>query len=437
MASTSAVDCPVCCLAFTDVKRHKVSCAYCQYEACQDCYRTYLTSSMQDAHCMQCRRTWNRDVVLSVFPGTWVNGPYKIHRERVLIDREKQLLPQSQELVANYKRARTLRASAANKKLELTELVARSNVLKRQISDETYRAERLARNGYRGTAGGNQEKRPKLEFIAPCPVLECRGFLNGDMVCGTCQTKACTRCGMALTTEHHECSADDVASFQMIRKQTKPCPKCAVPTTKASGCHQMWCTQCHTTWNWSSGAIETGVIHNPHYFQYLRQRNPGGDIPRQPGDVPGGAMERCDRRHFPHGWDVRQRLRKNGIPEAIEDRVLATLRNYIHIQEIAIPQLRHPEDENTDLRLKYLINDITERDFEIQLQRREKKRERDNAVRDVYEMVIDTSRDVLWRFVDDGATAEETVAELNAIKEYANTHLKKISSQYKMTVKYV
>ena len=49
-------------------------------------------------------------------------------------------------------------------------------------------------------------------------------------------------------------------------------------TTTVKNCDQMYCTSCHTPFSWITGKIVTGAIHNPHYFQYLRQH--GMQIPR-------------------------------------------------------------------------------------------------------------------------------------------------------------
>ena len=68
----------------------------------------------------------------------------------------------------------------------------------------------------------------------------------------------------------HTCDEEKVKSAELIRKQCKNCPKCGALTYKISGCPQMWCTSCHTAWNWNTGRIETKIIHNPHYFEYLK-----------------------------------------------------------------------------------------------------------------------------------------------------------------------
>ena len=40
----------------------------------------------------------------------------------------------------------------------------------------------------------------------------------------------------------------------------------------------MWCTQCHTAFSWKSGQIQTRV-HNPHYYEWLRENNSNNNVP--------------------------------------------------------------------------------------------------------------------------------------------------------------
>jgi hypothetical protein len=70
-------------------------------------------------------------------------------------------------------------------------------------------------------------------------------------------------------------------------KDTKPCPGCKEFIFKINGCSQMWCVQCHTTWNWDTGEIlENQKIHNPHYIEYKAKE--GILIERDIRDIPSG-----------------------------------------------------------------------------------------------------------------------------------------------------
>ncbi len=447
-------DCPVCCEAFTAAKRIKITCAYCQYDACAMCYRQYITSSMQDAHCMNCRHAWTRNVLGGYFPTTWVNGEYKKHREKILIEREKQLLPESQALVNNYRQAQDLREGLKQKHVHLRRLKREYAALNLDIASDRWTAERLEFNDYRGNnpiqmraAQRAAPQRPK--FTAPCPSETCRGFLGEDMKCGVCSLTACNACGMVLA-DGHECVQENVESFALVKKSTRPCPKCAIPTSRISGCSQMWCVECHTPWDWNTGQIVKGVIHNPHYFQFLRERNSTGEIPRQPGDAPCGG----NNVNFPSGHAIAVKIRRemealgkhaDDSPEyraknTLGATVLDLQRRLTHVYAVELPPLRTQRfnrRDNADLRLKYLLNEIDEAEFKSRLQRREKRRDKQLAVRDIYQMVCDTGCDRLRAYLQGVLPLETLHGELVALQQYANTHLRTVQEQYKMSVKYV
>ena len=48
----------------------------------------------------------------------------------------------------------------------------------------------------------------------------------------------------------------------------------------------MWCIKCHQAFSWKTGAIDNGPVHNPHYYQWMKE---GGGIQHQPGaEICGG-----------------------------------------------------------------------------------------------------------------------------------------------------
>jgi hypothetical protein len=111
-------------------------------------------------------------------------------------------------------------------------------------------------------------------------------------------------------------------------------------------------------------------------------------------------------------------------------------RQLLHVTEHEIPRLANTyrNTDNIDLRLKFLLNEISEEEFQVTLQRREKKREKDVAVREIYEMLGAAGKDLMWAYVDQERNMVDTLEELRALARYANVHLNKIAVQYKMKV---
>lgn len=119
-----------------------------------------------------------------------------------------------------------------------------------------------------------------------CPVADCRGFADSKWDCGVCGVAICPDCHSLKETDH-VCSSDTLKTIQLLEQDTKQCPKCNTMIHKINGCDQMWCTVCRTAFSWTTGEIEGGVIHNPHYYLW---RNGGGIQQRNPGDEACGGV---------------------------------------------------------------------------------------------------------------------------------------------------
>lgn len=237
--------CPVCCDAYTKHQRKRVTCAYCDMTCCCTCFQTYLLGLQADAHCMGCKRVMDAEFVASHVSKTWLLGKYKLHRETVLLDREKALLPDSQNLLENYREAQALRT-------QLAEHEARRKALQRELADmataaggmrrriETIERSRYTQRPPEAAAGPGEGSQPRRQFIRSCPMEECRGFLSTAWRCGTCETWVCKDCGEPkLNGQHddeHVCNPDIAASHALLARDTRPCPKCASMIFKIDGC---------------------------------------------------------------------------------------------------------------------------------------------------------------------------------------------------------
>ncbi|NBP58545.1 hypothetical protein EBU71_18820 [bacterium] len=194
---------------------------------------------------------------------------------------------------------------------------------------------------------------------------------------------------------------------------------------KIDGCDQMYCMQCHTAFSWKTGVIETGRIHNPHYYEYLRNAN-NGVIPRELGDAPCGGMPDAQR--------VRQKFARI-ISQPVLDKLMSIIRIYHHVHNVELDY--NTVDvviENRDIRIKYLAGEIDELQFKRVLQQREKAANKKREVFMILQMFLQASCDIMQRLVVNhninSVTIESFMVEFENLRCYVNSLCDKISSRY-------
>lgn len=95
-----------------------------------------------------------------------------------------------------------------------------------------------------------------------CINLTCRGYLNHNFICITCNTTFCKECEKRKDTSIHECKKDDVDSLYFIKIMIK-CPTCFIPIQKSTGCDNMICANCGTCFNYKNGMKNQDYVLNP------------------------------------------------------------------------------------------------------------------------------------------------------------------------------
>lgn len=435
--------CPVCCDKFTKATRKKVICANCEYVACMACNQRYLTQNVS-TECMSCQHPWDRDVLNATFPHAWVSGPYTRHREKVLLDGEMARLPESQEMVTNYRLSEELKAQVKRESEERAQLIARIGEISRSkwnISNRIHRIKqgRFLTDGNNQTAGaGSSNESSRAAFVRKCPVETCRGFLSTALKCGVCDTFACGQClGIVGPTRDtaHTCHPDDIETAKLIKKDCKGCPKCATIIHKIDGCDQMWCTQCHTAFSWRTGqAIRDGsVVHNPHYYAFLRTQNTaGGNIPRTPGDI-GGCPPGVNR--YPVVHELERAIPQEDRRSKERDAMFAVHRTARHLELWECHNLARggEQPDHYDLRLRYLLGELSMDHWKRLLVLREKKRAKEIALRQIYETYIAVTCDTFRGFVFDAKTMPIALQELRAISIYTKKCLADVCHKFKCT----
>lgn len=166
--------------------------------------------------------------------------------------------------------------------------------------------------------------------IFHCSNEECVGQSEQE-VCSICSTKTCSKCHEKKEPEH-KCDKGILETMKLLRKETKPCPKCRRPIEKQSGCNQMWCP-CNTFFDWISGnEVITKFRHNPHYFNFIRRQQ---EERRREGflNCEDRALERWRmeyERQINHVLDLVNRLRVS------EDREYGKLREKVVSNDMSV-----------------------------------------------------------------------------------------------------
>lgn len=411
-SSRSETDCLIC--TETVNTRKMIKCPFCDFETCGDCVTRFLLGILDtQPRCMNnsCKKIWSWEFLADNTPHSFHNKKYRTRRAQLLLEREKSMLPGTQELVHQEKQ------TIKNKK-KIQDIMNETAMYRELIRLNDEKIRDIRRDG------SVVKKKKERTFTRGCPVEDCRGFLSTSLKCGTCSTYSCKDCHLPKTCkkdEEHKCDPELVATVKLLNNDTKSCPACATPIYKISGCDQMYCTSCHTPFSWTTGVIETGVIHNPHYYQMQRELN-GGVAPRNRGDVRCGGV--------PAVWTIMGKLRVVNVTFIDVDEAH---RSIAHINNVELPRFPNHlgEVDNSRLRVDYLMQRIDEKSWHSKLKAKMKKQEKDGEINQILRMYTQTLSDLFGNIVD--GKEDEVVHYMtgcNQLRDYTNKQLTKIGQRF-------
>ena len=442
---TQSGECQICMENFTSCLRARVSCGSCDLEACRECIRKHLLNTSELPHCPNpdCKCSWDRQFLIDNTLKAFVNGKYKNHRANLLLEQEKARMPETMQAAKNYRNMGKLQKEVSDDSETLKCLQEQLNNLKFSIYQKKNKIKRIKR--------GDSGEEKKCEFKRKCGVEGCHGFLSSAWKCGVCDTWTCPKCFEIIGKDKncgHECDPNNVESAKLIKKETRNCPSCATSIFKIEGCDQMWCTQCHVAFSWKTGLQVNGVIHNPHFYHWQRQGGGGAPIQTPGAEVCGG---------LPNAWVFRRDINSIMTGHRSKDSTLTILimrlhAGVAHFQHWELDRLRRDcqnAGNNKPLRIKYLCNEITEKQLKQKLQQNDKKKEKKLAQLQVYELVhtifmenLNDIQQILFSNVDNNETKKKKLIEsvkknllrCHKLRIYANKQLFKISKIYNQSV---
>ena len=245
-------------------------------------------SRHEDAHCLHCRVNYSDATLRNICTPTYLKQKYYKHRQEVLMNRERSMLPGLQDTALAAKKTRddmkevnavhqTLLEMRRERKNHLVtyhrlnmeyhqlsaDNITERTALRLQLDVEREALENIAdqvkeyrrdyyemrwnvRHGHAvhaevatGAVATSATEEEKKTFIRRCLRDGCQGFLSTAWKCGLCEWYSCGTC-LTVKGQHrdtaHECKKEDVETAELIRKDSKSCPNCGQYIQKSSGC---------------------------------------------------------------------------------------------------------------------------------------------------------------------------------------------------------
>ena len=409
------MDCGICCESFTKTRK-QISCSFCSDSACTSCHKRYLLDSIQEPHCMSCKKAWSVQFMNQSFTKQFITKEYREKREIVYFKQEETFFITLLPVAEQHKELDRLETLMMDKKVELQEnednedQMVRDQRRIRAKLDKEYHDLLFERNKV-----ARKDVSEKKRVIMKCPLGECKGFLDSKFFCGMCNSSVCKDCHIKVEEEKHACDPNEVATVAELSRSTKPCPKCHTRIFKTDGCDQMFCVQCHTAFSWRTGLEETGVIHNPHYFQALRD----------------GRIEH--ERHRPHqgGCGVLRPFRE--IRDIISRLLIIKHKiehhygRLVHHRNVKLNRYNQIEDRTME-RIKFMIGKIDDKKYKNKLYVYHQKEKRKREEQQIITTYVNTAEE-LFRMLT-AQNIEEIMTQLAELQEITIKAIDYIDTQY-------
>lgn len=399
--------CDICCGRSSSC----VKCARCDHSCCKVCARRWVTDAERGAdRCPQCDCPWEVQDLVRRLGRSFYQRQYREYKSDFLFRSQQAHFHEDMHTVSITleRRKRNAAVEAAlhaykEFKRNLREIGDQERDVLRRLRlriDEAIRNFTRPYDGlqYRRCAG-------------------CQTITNSEC-CEACGMITCGRCGMTHSPDE-ECDEGDVLTARAIRETCRPCVRCLAPCFKASGCDEMWCVNCRTFWNWTTGAVIDGAEpHNPDHRQWR-----AGTM-REAGDWPCGG-----RPAF-----LLLETKTQGMDDAMRQLIFGSADSLRVVAILLRSSYSRVYDETTafrGLRMQYLMKELTEFSFRKMLE----QKHRIHLFRREVALIMETHSlgvlDVIQRMCADEIGPYECVHQLICLREMTQEELKQTSSLHR------
>lgn len=405
----SKEDCLICCESV--LQRSLIICTGCDFKACKKCCTLQFMQTKM-AECMNCKLRFTKQFLLTNMGTTFVNTTWKQAQQDVLLSDQKSLLPETQRIAAWEKEYR--RQKARTRFGEAIVIPPRPETLNSMTREQS-------------------KKALSAEFF-PCPVADCRGFVEPNaQTCGVCRANICRKCREVVSSpSNHVCSMETLATLSTLRQETRACPKCAALIFRISGCSHMHCTHCKTHFDWNSGRL-LAVSTNGHYNQL--QTFARNLTTRNLTTTSTAPLENdtCEVEWFANAVHI-DRLNSYITPLLrialydVTEVVRVTASKYY------VPENLYLKHNNTliNLRVEYLLGDLTEQRWKTRIYTETMQHERDMHISNILMMYLQATDFFQRKLLREGESSnqEKIAKELDAWIESINTSFVSLSEEY-------
>lgn len=178
------MSCNICCENYNKSKRRITKCPLCDFEVCLECQETFILMS-DDLKCMSCEKPLSRNFLNDQLPKTFITKKYNKHRQDVLFEQEKSLMPDTQKDALKYKKLKEYNKLLEDKDEELLD-----------YSDKKYSKNAEIRK--------LREEQIKINIknYYNCSLNGCDGKIINDKPCNKCNNYVCIRCDKVYKRKH-------------------------------------------------------------------------------------------------------------------------------------------------------------------------------------------------------------------------------------------